>query len=184
MEIKVYTIGVNPPRWVRNLIVYVALPVGVLVGAAVVVRALGPLNSFVAGDKISAQAVNDNFNALNDAVTQLQSAMAILDDQQRITRALVGSDGTIKYSSGSWISLVSHTPGSGGWVLTFADGIFSATPICVATANSGNQVAPTIECYNVSKAGASCAATSASKGTGSVSDPLDTPFFFLCAGPR
>jgi microcystin-dependent protein len=72
MEIKVYTVSLAPPRWLRRLLVYVALPIGVVVGAATAVHAGVTMIPFSTGTKISSLDVNSNFKALGDAVNALQ----------------------------------------------------------------------------------------------------------------
>ena len=78
MEIKVYTLKLNPPRWLRNALVYVVLPVGVLLGGALTVRAGVTLTTFTANTPIKSADVNANFASLNTALTALQASSAQL----------------------------------------------------------------------------------------------------------
>jgi hypothetical protein len=64
MEIKVYAVKLNPPRWLRQVIVYVVLPIGALLGATAAVRASVTLMTFTAGTPIRAQDVNTTFAAM------------------------------------------------------------------------------------------------------------------------
>jgi hypothetical protein len=72
MEFRFYVIKLSPPRWLRNLIAYVLLPLGALVGAAATVRAAVALTTFTAGTAIKAADVNANFTNLASAVNTLQ----------------------------------------------------------------------------------------------------------------
>ncbi|HEY4158387.1 MAG TPA: hypothetical protein VGM29_09825 [Polyangiaceae bacterium] len=78
MEIKIYTLKLSPPRWLRNTLVYAVLPVGALLGAAVTVRAAVTLTTFTSNTPIKAADVNANFTNLNTAITALQTSSALL----------------------------------------------------------------------------------------------------------
>jgi hypothetical protein len=78
MEIKIYTVKLDPPRWLRRVLLYVVLPFGVLVGAALAVRASVSLTTFTANTPIKAAEVNANFKNLGDAIAQVQSNVATL----------------------------------------------------------------------------------------------------------
>jgi hypothetical protein len=84
MQIKVYTIDVRLPRWLKRTCVFGALPAVVVLGLTHYLRADVPIpNSFNNGDTLSAQKLNDNFtavatgiNALGASVTTLQATAA------------------------------------------------------------------------------------------------------------
>ncbi|HEY4158689.1 MAG TPA: hypothetical protein VGM29_11355 [Polyangiaceae bacterium] len=73
MEIRIYSIKLSPPRWLRHALVYAVLPAGVLLGATTAVRAAVNLTKFTAGTPIAADDVNANFKTLGDAVSALQT---------------------------------------------------------------------------------------------------------------
>jgi hypothetical protein len=77
MEIKVYTVKLNPPHWLRNVIVYGLLPAGVLLGGALAVHAAVSITTFQPNTAISSDAVNKNFAALKAAVENLQHAPTV-----------------------------------------------------------------------------------------------------------
>lgn len=77
MEIKVYTIKLEPPRWLRNVLVYALLPIAVLLGGALAVRAGMMLKSFVPGTAIMADEVNSNFSILDGRITALESTLQV-----------------------------------------------------------------------------------------------------------
>jgi hypothetical protein len=70
MKIKVYTIDVRAPQWLKRSAAFVILPVVVVLGVAAGVRAatVPTLVTFNPGDTLSAANINANFKALQDAV--------------------------------------------------------------------------------------------------------------------
>jgi hypothetical protein len=97
MEIKVYTIELDAPRWVKRAIVLGVLPVGALLGAALVARAGVSLTTFTPNTKISAKEVNDNFTALGNAVAGLAPANTVpkITAWQTYTPALTTDTGSV-----------------------------------------------------------------------------------------
>ncbi|HEY2407345.1 MAG TPA: hypothetical protein VGI10_15145 [Polyangiaceae bacterium] len=91
MEIKIYTLKLSPPRWLRNTIFYAVLPIGALLGAAVTVRAAVTLTTFTSNTPIKAADVNANFTNLNTAITALQTSSALL---YGVASPLVTTSGT------------------------------------------------------------------------------------------
>jgi hypothetical protein len=77
MKIKAYTLQFDAPMWVKRLSTYVALPVGILLGAALVARGAVTLTTFVANTPISAQEVNGNFSALAEAINGLAPSSSV-----------------------------------------------------------------------------------------------------------
>jgi hypothetical protein len=89
MQIKVYTIELKFPRWLKRVLVYAGIPAVVLLGVGVVVRAQSTLpvsvQSFGQTETLSATKMNTNFdnlvsgiNSLNTTVGSLQSSVASL----------------------------------------------------------------------------------------------------------
>jgi len=78
MEIRIYTIKLNPPQWVRNVILYALLPAGALFGGALAVRAGVTLTTFAPNTPIRSADVNQNFSRLNNAIAALQTSSALL----------------------------------------------------------------------------------------------------------
>src|SRR5512145_328406 len=72
MEIKIYTIEFDLPRWARR-VTPTALALSVLVGTSVVVKAdtVGALTIFHDEELLSASAINANFAALQTAFNAL-----------------------------------------------------------------------------------------------------------------
>jgi formylglycine-generating enzyme required for sulfatase activity len=72
MEIKIYTIEFEPPRWLRRLAPG-ALALVVLIGSSLVVRAdtVAALTVFSDGEVLSASAINANFAALQASFNAL-----------------------------------------------------------------------------------------------------------------
>jgi hypothetical protein len=87
MQIKVYTIEVKLPRWLKRVLVFAGIPAVVLLGVAVAVRAQSTLpvsvQPFGPTETLSALKMNTNFdilvggiNSLNTTVSSLQSSVA------------------------------------------------------------------------------------------------------------
>jgi hypothetical protein len=100
MQLKVYTIELNPPSWLRKVLVYVGLPVGVLLGSAMAVRAGVTLTTFTAGSAIKAADVNANFAALQGAIPQLTQWTSYTPQITTSTGGTLTSDTT--YSGSRW----------------------------------------------------------------------------------
>jgi hypothetical protein len=176
VKVRVYVIDFEIPAWVKSWGIRIGLLAVLLGMTAVAIAASPPLHVWSTGDTLQEADLNGNFKALGDRVTTLENG-------ERVQRAQLGSDGSVASQTGTWISLVNHA-GVGNYVITFAAGVFSATPTCVATASAGNQISPSIEIYSVSKNGITCNATSASKLTGDVGTSIDTGIFLICVGPK
>jgi len=71
MQIKIYTIELNPPSWLRKVLLYGVMPLGVLLGTTMAVRAGVTLTTFTSGTPIKAADVNANFSALRAAIPQV-----------------------------------------------------------------------------------------------------------------
>jgi hypothetical protein len=173
VKLKVYVVDLEIPARMKMW----ALRIGafvVLAGTAAIAIAAVP-KVWVSQETLLASDLNGNFSALDTRVSAIEG-------QERVQRAVLGSDGTISSQNGSWISTVSHS--TGGYVITFASGVFSANPTCVVSPNAGNQISPSVECYSVSKTGMTCVSTSASQLTKDVGSPIDTALEIICVGPR
>jgi hypothetical protein len=105
MEIRVYTIKLNPPRWLRNVIVYAVMPIGALVGATAVVRAAITLTPFTTGMPIKAAEVNTNFTTLGDAVTALQAQVSGLPARVGVVARSVERTGSVAPNSQGWTQI-------------------------------------------------------------------------------
>ena len=93
MEIKVYSIKLSPPRWLRNAIVYVALPLGALMGGALVVRAGVALATFSPNTPLKSADVNTNFANLAAAIAQLQASVIAPGTVAAFSGAIDGNPG-------------------------------------------------------------------------------------------
>jgi microcystin-dependent protein len=77
MQVKVYTIDVQLPRWLKRAIVFGAIPAAVLLGAVHYLRAdVTVPNIFSNGDVLSAEKINANFSTLAATVTTLQGTVS------------------------------------------------------------------------------------------------------------
>jgi microcystin-dependent protein len=69
MQIKVYTIDVHFPRWLKRALVFGAIPAAVLLGTVHYLRAdVTVPNIFSNGDTLSASRLNANFDALKTGI--------------------------------------------------------------------------------------------------------------------
>jgi hypothetical protein len=105
---------------------------------------------------------------------------------ERIERAELNCDGSssITSQSGSWISSIGNI-GSGRCTVTIASGIFSSTPVCVATVKAatttfllGTQISPT------SSTSFTVGATYITGGSATVTATTGDDFDVICMGPR
>jgi microcystin-dependent protein len=79
MQVKVYTIDVRFPRWLKRAIVFSAIPTAVLLGAVHYLRADATVpNTFADGDTLSAAKMNASFNALQSGINTLSATVATL----------------------------------------------------------------------------------------------------------
>jgi hypothetical protein len=88
MQIKVYTVDFEFPRWLKRSLLFAGIPIAILLGVGAAVKAAGALSnvsivSFASGETLSADKMNANFgnlvtgiNNLNTAVNALQGAAA------------------------------------------------------------------------------------------------------------
>ena len=84
MQIRIYTIDVPFPRWLKRACVFGVFPAVILLGLTHYLRADVTLpNTFKDGDTLSAKSINDNFatvatgiNTLGATVTTLQGTVA------------------------------------------------------------------------------------------------------------
>lgn len=77
MQIKVYTIDVRFPRWLKRALVFGAIPAAVLLGTVHYLRAdVTVPNAFADGDTLSAARLNENFTALQTAMNSLAGTVA------------------------------------------------------------------------------------------------------------
>jgi hypothetical protein len=74
MRIKVYVVEWQAPRWLKKLVVFGVLPVAVLIGLGVGVRAAN-LTTFSPGAKLSAVTINGNFDALNTDIAAINAKL-------------------------------------------------------------------------------------------------------------
>lgn len=80
MKIRVYTIDVRIPRWLKRVVVFGAIPAGVLLGAVHYLRADVTLpHSFSNNDILSAQQMNDNLDALKTGINSLAARVTTLE---------------------------------------------------------------------------------------------------------
>jgi hypothetical protein len=177
MKIKIIVIDPELSQRTKRLLAAVVVP-AILVGSAAVAWA-GTLHAWNPGDTLVAKDLNDNFNAVEAEIaanfTALDARVATLEAVGHVERANLGKTGTVTTQSGSWINQVDHV-GTGGYAVTFASGVFSSVPTCVATAFEGDAAPPVVECYNVSTTSVTCQANAA--GTN-----VDTGLFLICVGP-
>ncbi len=98
--------------------------------------------------------------------------------QERVERAILTSAGAVTSQSGSWISFTSK--GTGNYVYAIAAGIFSATPTCICSANSGSAD----RACNVGTDVASSTALNLYLATANNGTATDTAHNVICMGPR
>lgn len=95
MQIKVYTVDFELPRWLKRTIIYGAIPGLVFAAGAVVHAQAGdggaPLNVFANGETLSAERMNANFAVLesqirssNAVLTSVQQTMIVQDANGRV----------------------------------------------------------------------------------------------------
>ena len=73
MDIKVYTVKLDTPPWLRRIIVYLAIPAAAILSVSAIVYADVALpHTFHEGDTLSASTMNENFVALQDAIAELE----------------------------------------------------------------------------------------------------------------
>jgi len=76
MQMKVYTIDIQLPRWLKRASVFGIVPAAALLGVVHYLRAdVTVPNSFSDGDTLSAKKVNDNFNALSTGINTLAATV-------------------------------------------------------------------------------------------------------------
>ncbi|HEX7598883.1 MAG TPA: hypothetical protein VF518_11755 [Polyangia bacterium] len=79
MQIKVYTIDLKLPRWLKRTMVLVVLPAILLVGIGAAVRAAVTfpvtVSTFAGGETLSSTKLNTNFGTLKDGLNQVQSSL-------------------------------------------------------------------------------------------------------------
>jgi hypothetical protein len=171
MKIKVVVVDLEMSPRTRRLVIGIGSVL--LLGIGAIAYASVP-KTWVDPETLTSADLNGNFASLDGRLTAVES-------QERVRRATLGSDGTVTSQTGLWISLAAHS--TGAYTVTFSSGTFSAVPTCVASAAAGNQVSPSIECYNISATGMECTASAASEATGAVAGPVDTGISLICVGP-
>jgi len=90
--------------------------------------------------------------------------------QTRTEYAYISGNGSIAFQSGSWLSSITHTGGTGTYALNFSSNMFSSTPVCVGNTNAN------ITVYSQSD--------SSTGITFATSDNLEHPLKISCSGPR
>ncbi len=168
MKIKLYTIDFEISPGAKRFALGLGIPTLIVCAAAV--ASANVKHPFASGDKLSAQLMNENFSDLDARLTKLES-------QERVVTAIIDKLGAVTQQTGTWISLVNHS-GVGSYVVSFANGTFSTTPTCVATALAGNNAPPIVECFNVANNSITCVAKDA--GTMAV----DTGLLLVCIGAK
>ena len=79
VEIKVYTIKLDTPPWLRRAIVYLGIPAAAIFGVSALVYADVEMpHSFANGEVLHADAMNENFEALRDGINALEPFPPIL----------------------------------------------------------------------------------------------------------
>jgi hypothetical protein len=79
MQIKVYTIDVKLPRWLKRAVLFGAIPAAVMLGAVHYLRAdVTVRHSFTNGQLLSASDINDNFSDLQSGLNSLAGTVTTL----------------------------------------------------------------------------------------------------------
>ncbi|HMA91491.1 MAG TPA: SUMF1/EgtB/PvdO family nonheme iron enzyme [Polyangiaceae bacterium] len=78
MKVNVHIIQLHPPRWLRPLVAYAALPLTALLGSGAAICAVSITlpHVFMDGDLLTAAAVNQNFTVIRDAIQTLAATAA------------------------------------------------------------------------------------------------------------
>jgi hypothetical protein len=153
------------PRWVRNAAL-VLVPVAVIVGTTAIVMAKVP-NTFADGDMLSAQKVNDNFNALD---ARLAAGNAIVS---ATVRPVAGANCGIDRQDGNWIAGAVHSAAATCQIV-ITQNVFTGTPTCVA---SNQYFVSTIS--NLSSTGFSVEVDGTNGGLAGDGIPIN----IICVGP-
>ena len=150
----------------------------VLLGAACVVILFGG-GALAHAQSTQAASTTDTLvgsalSTLGNAVTTLRAEVAILQTSERVARVTLSATGAIILQTGAWVARVDH-PQPGNYILTFAPGVFTTPPTCVATPNANEPVAPSIQCVGAGTASISCISTTPAAH-------VNTAMSLLCAG--
>jgi hypothetical protein len=131
--------------------------------------------------------IGSALNTLGTAVAVLQAQVAALQAADHVARATISPSGVVSAQNGKWLSRVDH-PFAGNYVLTFAPGVFSAAPTCVATALAHEFIDPATTGGPVlSAAMLGCSGATPYSVTCQVrvdrGVPADTGLSMICVGP-
>jgi hypothetical protein len=149
------------------------VPAFIVCGAAV---AHGQTQAATSTDTLVGSALS----TLGNAVTALRADVAVLQMGERVARAAITATGVVTTQTGSWVTKVDH-PSPGIYVVSFAPSVFTSAPTCVTGANANDQVAPSVECHDVTTKSMICKATASGPLNGAVA-PVDTGIAVICAG--
>jgi hypothetical protein len=173
MKLKIVIIDFELSPRVRRWALRIGIPAVVLGVGAVAFAGVMPLHTWNTGDILDAGDLNGNF-------ANLQGQIMTLAAKENVWRANVSAAGVVGIQTGSWISTVSHA-GPGTYDVTFASGVFTVTPTCLAIPIAGDQVAPSFECYDLGANGVNCQATASGEGTWAPGG-TDTTWSLVCVG--
>ena len=145
-----------------------AVVAGAMIGALGLGVAIAAPVKFSPTETLSSQKMNANFNDLDMRVGTLEGK----SPSEHVARATIDIAGVVIAQTGSWISVVTHSAGSGNYILSYAPGAFSSPPSCVAMSVGGSAI--NVVCYP-SATGLTCQGAQGGGGA-------DTAISLICVG--
>ncbi|MFO0613493.1 MAG: hypothetical protein U0414_12930 [Polyangiaceae bacterium] len=128
------------------------------------------------GKSVSSSKFKDLVGEIDARLVALETAPAT---KERVLRASFGGNGGAPtIATESWVS--ANHPSTGVYQLAFQPN-FSTTPSCVASVISGNQVAPSIECFGTDIDGTECRIIGSGIGSWAPTG-IDSGFALICVG--
>lgn len=150
MKIKVYTVDVQLPRWLKRPLALSAITAVAAIAVVAAVRAAPASvpNTFVDGEALSAAKMNANFTALtsqldatNGTLATVQERMVAKDANGNVGIGTVNPGSRLDVRSAIWVASPDFVLGSAGSVLTMGLGAASGNTYASFDSHTGGGTA-------------------------------------------